>query len=100
MSNIQVDVKEALNNKESYEVIYTSPWPGLNKDGVDIDVGIELRLSVDGAIDIARYMHHQRYYTSETEFEYVIPDDDVLLTEFIAVNWAEIVTKGTNLYLN
>ena len=73
----------ALEDPESWEILYAEPIPGVKRDGSEVVCSRVVTISVMDAID------HQRYVNLQMKPKSSLMARD-LLDEFIIVNWATL----------
>lgn len=77
-----------LNHVE--KLTWIEPWPGLDKNGKEIDVHMIFNCDRDGAIARERMAFAQRVYEQTGEWPTTFPNDTVLLQDFVVCHWADV----------
>ena len=78
--------QEILAAPDKFTLCWFEPWPGFTRGSDPVDVGVELRATAAGCINLQLRATPAHYYHD-------IGTDGDLLSSFIAVHWASLVEE-------
>lgn len=87
-----VSFEFALLHPDTTYVVWSTPWPGLDAHGKEVETKVEERISVADAIKCARAVKlKHRFDTSVLE-----QSDYNLLADFVSNHWGVLVKECAN----